>query len=94
MPRATIEVQASQPQPHVWIHEGNCISTSFDCALAIVSNRKLFQEREYADAFIIDVTNELFDDFSDKDKLTKQIKCMPLSARTVHDCYHHYVKSN
>lgn len=34
---------------------------------------------------MLDVANELFDDFSDKDKKIKQIKSMPLSAKTVHD---------
>ena len=33
----------------------------------------------------LDVANELFDDFSNKDKIIKRIKDMPLSARAVHD---------
>ncbi|KAF4072141.1 hypothetical protein AMELA_G00259700 [Ameiurus melas] len=36
-------------------------------------------------SFMLDVANELFDDFSDKDKKIKRIKDMPLSVRTVHD---------
>ncbi|XP_076068404.1 general transcription factor II-I repeat domain-containing protein 2-like [Oratosquilla oratoria] len=40
---------------------------------------------EYAKAFMLDVSNEIFDDFSDKDKIIKQIKDMPLSAKTGHD---------
>ncbi|XP_067950446.1 general transcription factor II-I repeat domain-containing protein 2-like [Watersipora subatra] len=34
---------------------------------------------------MFDVANELFDDSSEKDKMIKWIKAMPLSARTVHD---------
>ena len=34
---------------------------------------------------MLDVTNELFENFSNKDKTIKRIKDMPLSARTVHD---------
>ena len=34
---------------------------------------------------MLDVANELFDDFPNKDKIIKRIKDMPLSARTVHD---------
>ncbi|KAF4079419.1 hypothetical protein AMELA_G00177820 [Ameiurus melas] len=34
---------------------------------------------------MLDVANELFDDFSDKDKKIKRIKDMPPSVRTVHD---------
>uniref|UniRef100_A0A803K5K3 General transcription factor II-I repeat domain-containing protein 2A-like n=2 Tax=Xenopus tropicalis TaxID=8364 RepID=A0A803K5K3_XENTR len=35
--------------------------------------------------FMLDVANELFDDFSDKDKIIKRIKDMPLSARNVRE---------
>lgn len=38
-----------------------------------------------AKTFMLDVANELFDDFPDKDGIIKRIKDMPLSARTVHD---------
>lgn len=34
---------------------------------------------------MLDVANELFDDFTNKDKIMKRIQDMPLSARTVHD---------
>ena len=34
---------------------------------------------------MLDVANELFDDFSDKEKIIKRIKDMPLSAKTVHN---------
>ncbi|XP_067939665.1 protein FAM200C-like [Watersipora subatra] len=34
---------------------------------------------------MLDVANELFDDFSEKDRIIKRIKDMPLSARTVYD---------
>ena len=42
-------------------------------------NGKPFTDGEYAKAFMLDVANELFDDFSDKDKIIKRIKDMPLS---------------
>ena len=35
---------------------------------------------------MFDVANELFEDFSNTDKIIKRIKDMPLPARTVHDC--------
>ncbi|XP_051782645.1 general transcription factor II-I repeat domain-containing protein 2-like [Erpetoichthys calabaricus] len=79
-------VQASQQQLRVWTQQGDWNSTSFAGALAIVRNGKPFTDGEYAKTFMLDVANELFDDFSDKDKIIKRIKDMPLSARTVHDC--------
>ncbi|XP_066135745.1 protein FAM200C-like [Saccopteryx bilineata] len=78
-------VQASQQQLHVWTQQGDLISASFAGALAIVRNGKPFTVGEYAKTFMLDVANELFDDFSDKEKIIKRIKDMPLSARTVHD---------
>ena len=48
-------------------------------------NVKTFTDGEYTKTFMLDVANELFDDFSDKDKIIKRIKDMPLSARTLHD---------
>ncbi|XP_029452690.1 general transcription factor II-I repeat domain-containing protein 2A-like [Rhinatrema bivittatum] len=78
-------VQASQQQLCVWAQQGNWNSASFAGALAIVRNGKPFTDGEYAKIFMLDVANELFDDFSDKDKIIKQIKDMPLSARTAHD---------
>uniref|UniRef100_A0A3Q3DRZ8 HAT C-terminal dimerisation domain-containing protein n=1 Tax=Hippocampus comes TaxID=109280 RepID=A0A3Q3DRZ8_HIPCM len=69
----------------VWTQQGDWNSASFAAAFAIVRNGKPFTDGEYAKAFMLDVANELFDDFSDKDKITKRIKDMPLSARTVHD---------
>ncbi|QQP49983.1 General transcription factor II-I repeat domain-containing protein 2-like, partial [Caligus rogercresseyi] len=53
--------------------------------LAIVKNGKPFTDGEFAKSLMLDVANELFDDFTDKEKIMKRIKDMPLSARTVHD---------
>ncbi|XP_034019583.1 zinc finger BED domain-containing protein 5-like [Thalassophryne amazonica] len=78
-------VQASQQQLRVWTQQGDWNSASFAGSLAIVRNGKPFTDGEYAKTFILDVTNELFDDFSDKDKIIRRIKDMPLSAKTVHD---------
>ncbi|XP_068101524.1 protein FAM200C-like [Hyperolius riggenbachi] len=78
-------VQASQQQLRVWTQQGDWNSASFAGALAIVKHGKPFTDGEYAKTFMLDVANELFDDFSDKDKIIKRIKDMPLSARTVHD---------
>uniref|UniRef100_A0A3B3HB02 Uncharacterized protein n=1 Tax=Oryzias latipes TaxID=8090 RepID=A0A3B3HB02_ORYLA len=44
-----------------------------------------FTDGEFAKSFMLDVTNELCANFSDKEKIIKQIKDMPLSARTFHD---------
>uniref|UniRef100_A0A3P8SCE9 HAT C-terminal dimerisation domain-containing protein n=1 Tax=Amphiprion percula TaxID=161767 RepID=A0A3P8SCE9_AMPPE len=60
-------------------------SASFADALAIVRNGKPFTDGEYAKTFMLQVSNELFDDFSGKDKIIKRVKNMPLSAKTVHD---------
>lgn len=78
-------VQASQQQLRVWTRQGDWNSASFAGSLAIVRNGKPFTDGEYAKTFMLDVANELFDDFSDKDKIIKRIKDMPLSAKTVHD---------
>nr|XP_033805884.1 general transcription factor II-I repeat domain-containing protein 2-like [Geotrypetes seraphini] len=78
-------VQASQQQLCVWTQQGDWNSASFPGALEIVRNRKPFTDGEYAKTFMLDVANELFNNFSDKDKIIKRIKDMPLSARTVHD---------
>ncbi|XP_031762451.1 general transcription factor II-I repeat domain-containing protein 2-like [Xenopus tropicalis] len=78
-------VQASQQQLRVWTQQGDWNSASFAGALAIVRNGKPFTDGEYAKTFMLDVANELFDDFSDKDKIIKRIKDMPLSARTVRE---------
>ena len=78
-------VQAGQQQIRVWTQKGDWNSASFAGALAIVRNGKPFTDGEYAKSFMLDVANELFDDFSNKDKIIKRIKEMPLSARTVHD---------
>lgn len=78
-------VQASQQQLRVWAKQGDCNSASFAGALAIVRSGKPFTDGEYAKIFMLEVAKELFDDFSDKDKIIKRIKDMPLSARTVHD---------
>ena len=78
-------MQAGQQQLRVWTQQGDWNSASFAGALAIVRNRKPFTDGEYAKTFMLDVAHELFDDFSDKDKIIKPVKEMPLSARTVHD---------
>ena len=78
-------VQANQQQLRVWTHQGDWNSASFAGTLAIVRNGKPFTDGEYAKTFMLDVANELFGDFSDKDKIIKRIKTMPLSARTLHD---------
>ncbi|XP_073537619.1 protein FAM200C-like [Phyllobates terribilis] len=78
-------VQASQQQLRVWTQHGDWNSVSFAGSLAIVRDGKPFPDGEYAKTFMLDVANELFDDFSDKDKIIKRIKDMPLSARIVHD---------
>uniref|UniRef100_A0A3Q0RY82 HAT C-terminal dimerisation domain-containing protein n=1 Tax=Amphilophus citrinellus TaxID=61819 RepID=A0A3Q0RY82_AMPCI len=79
------KVQASQQQLRVWTQQGDWNSASFAGALAIVRNGKPFTDGEYAKTFMLDVANELFDDFLNKDKIIKRIKDMPLSARTVHN---------
>uniref|UniRef100_A0A3Q1C722 SPIN-DOC-like zinc-finger domain-containing protein n=1 Tax=Amphiprion ocellaris TaxID=80972 RepID=A0A3Q1C722_AMPOC len=79
------DIQASQQQLRVWTRQGDWNSASFAGALAIVRNGKPFTDGEYAKTFMLEVSNELFDDFSDKDKIIKRIKDMPLSAKTVHD---------
>ncbi|KAK7938605.1 hypothetical protein WMY93_001931 [Mugilogobius chulae] len=65
--------------------QGDGNSASFAGSLAIVRNGKPFTDGDFAKAFMLDVANELFDDFANKDKIIKRIKDMPLSARTVHD---------
>ena len=67
-------VQTSQHQIRVRTQQGDWNSASFAGALAIVRNGKPFTDAEYAKAFMLDVANELFDDFSDKDKIMKRIK--------------------
>ena len=78
-------VQASQQQLRVWTRRGDWNSASFAGALATARNGKPFTEGEYAETFMLEASNELFDDFSVKDKINKRIKDMPLSAKTVHD---------
>uniref|UniRef100_A0A3P9HLT4 SPIN-DOC-like zinc-finger domain-containing protein n=1 Tax=Oryzias latipes TaxID=8090 RepID=A0A3P9HLT4_ORYLA len=78
-------VEASQQQLRVWTQQGDGNSANFAAALAIVKNGKPFTDGEFAKSFMLDVSNELYANFSDKDKIIKQIKDMPLSARTVHD---------
>ena len=69
-------VQASQQQLRVWTQQGDWNSASFAGALAIVRSGKPFTDGEYAKTFMVDVANELFDDFADKDKIIKRIKDM------------------
>ena len=78
-------VQAIQHQLRVWVKQGDYNSASFAGSLAIVRSGKPFTDGKYAKSFMLDVANELFDDFNDKDKIIKRIKDMPFSARTVHD---------
>uniref|UniRef100_H2MR48 HAT C-terminal dimerisation domain-containing protein n=1 Tax=Oryzias latipes TaxID=8090 RepID=H2MR48_ORYLA len=75
-------VEASQQQLRVWTQQGDGNSASFAAALTIVKNGKPFTDGEFAKSFMLDVANELYANFSDKDKIIKQIKDMPLSART------------
>lgn len=77
--------KTSQQQLRVWTTQGDGNSASFAGALAIVKSGKPFTDGEYAKTFMLDVANELFDDFPNKAKIIKKIKDMPLSARTVHD---------
>ncbi|KAJ4930969.1 hypothetical protein JOQ06_025270 [Pogonophryne albipinna] len=69
-------VQTSQQQLRVWTKQGDGNSASFAGALAIVRNGKPFTDGEYAKTFMLDVANELFDDFPNKDKIIKRIKDM------------------
>uniref|UniRef100_G3PK41 SPIN-DOC-like zinc-finger domain-containing protein n=1 Tax=Gasterosteus aculeatus TaxID=69293 RepID=G3PK41_GASAC len=78
-------VQTSQQRLRVWTRQGDGSSASFAGALAIVRNGKPLTDDEYAKTFMVDVANELFDYFPNKDKIIKQTKAMPLTARTVHD---------
>ena len=79
------QVKASQQQLRTWSQQGGCNSASFAASLAIAKNGKPFTDGEYGKRFMLDVANELFEDFSNKDKIIKRIKELPLSARTVHD---------
>uniref|UniRef100_A0A3P9K9L9 HAT C-terminal dimerisation domain-containing protein n=1 Tax=Oryzias latipes TaxID=8090 RepID=A0A3P9K9L9_ORYLA len=72
-------------QLRVWTQHSDGNSASFVAALAIVKNGKPFTDGEFAKSFMLDVANELCANFSDKEKIIKQLKDMPLSARTVHD---------
>ena len=58
---------------------------SFAATLAVVKNGKPFTDGENDKIFMLDVANELFEDFSNKDEIIKRTKDMPLSARTVHN---------
>uniref|UniRef100_A0A672ZSE0 Uncharacterized protein n=1 Tax=Sphaeramia orbicularis TaxID=375764 RepID=A0A672ZSE0_9TELE len=60
-------------------------ASHFAGSLAIVRNGNPFTDGEYAKTFMLDVANELFDDFLDKDKIIKRIKQMPLSDTQVKD---------
>ena len=79
------QVKASQQQLRTWSQQGGCNSASFAASSAIAKNGKPFTDGEYGKIFMLDVANELFEDFSNKDKKIKRIKELPLSARTVHD---------
>ena len=65
-------VQTSQQQLRVWTNQGDGNSASFAGALAIVRNGKPFTDGEYAKIFMLDVANELFDDFPNKDNQTNK----------------------
>ena len=77
--------QTSQQQIRAWTRQGDCNSASFAGSLAIVTNGKPFTDGEYAKIFMPDVANKLFEDFSNKDRIMKRIKDMPLSAKTVYN---------
>ena len=78
-------VQTSQQQICAWTWQADCTSASFAGSLAIVRNRKPFTDGECAKIFMLDVANEFFEHFSNKDRIIKRIKDMPLSAKTVRD---------
>lgn len=86
-------MQASQQQLRVLVQQGDWTSASFAGALVIVRNGKPFTDGEYAKAFMLDATNGLFDDFSDKDKIIKRIKDMTVDKNCSRSD-HHDVKSN
>ena len=65
-------VKASQQQLRVWIRQDNSNSASFSCSLAVVRNGKLFTDGEFSKKFLLDVANELFEDFLDKDRIIKR----------------------
>ena len=67
-------MKASQQQLHAWIQQGDCNSASFAASLAIVKSGKPFTDGEYAKIFMFDVVNELFEDFSNKEKIIKKLK--------------------
>lgn len=78
-------IPVGQQQLHAWATQGDWTSASFEGALSIVKNEKPFTVGEFDKNLMLDLANELFDDFPNKDKVIKTIKDMPLSARTVHD---------
>ena len=85
-------MQASQQQLRVWTQQGDWNSASFACT--IVRNGKPFTDGEYAKAFVLDVANELFDDFSDKEKIIKREKRHASVGKNCSRSYHYDAKSN
>lgn len=66
------KVQASHQQLRARTRQADFWnSASFAGALAIVWNGKPFTDGEYPKTFMLDVANQLFDDFSDKEKTVK-----------------------
>ena len=80
-----LKVKASQQQLRAWTQKGDSNSASFVASSAVVKKGKPFKDCEYAKICMLDVANKLFEAFSNKDKIIKRIKDMPLSARTAHD---------
>ena len=60
------KVKTSQQRLLAWAHQGNWNSASFAGSLAIVRSGRPYADVEYARKFILDVSNELFDNFRDK----------------------------
>lgn len=77
------KIPVGQQQLHAWATQGDWTCASFEGASSIVKNEKPFTVGEFAKNLMLDLANELFDDFHNKDKVIKNIKDMPLSA--VHD---------
>ena len=62
------KVKANQQQFHAWTQQGDPNLASFAASLAIVKNEKPFIDGEYAKIFMLDVANQLFEDFSNIEK--------------------------
>lgn len=86
-------VQTSQQQLRGWTKQGDGNSASFAGALAIVRTERPFTDGEYARTFMLDVANELFDDYPHKDRIIKQIRHASVSMNCSQS-YHYNGKSS